>query len=443
MNRKRFHLVSNTICYNRSPMKRLYSSLSAPLQQLLNVIEHYAPAPIYLVGGIVRDLLLAHATEDHDLDLITEADAPSVVAALVAQLGGSQTTHSRFATATWHLPSGLVSSITHIDFATTRTETYPSPAQLPVVTASTIEYDLARRDFTINAMALPLGSDTLIDPHGGQADLASGTLRLLSPISLRQDPTRLLRAVRFEQRFGFTFASNLVEQTADALHHLPNVTGPRIWNELEKISAESNSPAIMSRLAALGVFENIVPGLGWNDSSAESYKILNDLQQDPTWRTLIDTVALPELHTVLWLQPYPKTIWHAAAERLHLRNLIPQALDALATLLHPISEMNYSTQPSIVDAALVDYAKSPLTLITVRCLFANHPVTSQLDQWQAQWRHLKLTVNGNTLRELGLPSGPVYRDILDHIRAMRLDGELDSAEEHACLTQLVQAHLRA
>ncbi len=415
-------------------MKRL-DTLPQQQRRLLALIEQHAPAPVYLVGGAVRDLLIGRNSADFDLDLVTEADAPTVVAALVAQLGGSQTTHQPFATATWQLPADLATPISHIDFATTRTERYPQPAQLPTVTVSTLDHDLARRDFSINAIALPLHGDRLIDPHNGQVDLQNGRLRLLNRHSLRDDPTRLLRAARFEQRFNFTFASNLVEQMADGLRYLPDVTGPRITNELDKISAEPDPAATMARLDQLGVFEQIVPNLCWQSESAGAYAALDKLQTVPAWQQLLQTTRRRNQHYVLWLQPLPEVLWRATCQKLQLPNSVQQALANLNRLLPTLLALPTSAPASSIDATLSHYTKSPLSLIAARAILAAYPIAQQIDQWQAEWRHFQLSVNGDDLRRLGLPPGPAYKAILAQLRALRIDGDLVSAEEHDYLAQ--------
>src|SRR3954452_22209108 len=153
----------------------------AALPGLDRTREAAAGTPIYLVGGAVRDLLLGQ--ERTDLDIAVEGDA----SALGRRLGGEIRTHERFATATVHT-DGL-----ELDLATARSESYPEPGALPEVRPATLTDDLARRDFTLNAMAVPLAGDPeLIDPHGGLADLERGTLRVLHERSFVDDPTRTL-----------------------------------------------------------------------------------------------------------------------------------------------------------------------------------------------------------------------------------------------------------
>ena len=187
-------------------------------QILLSIIADQAASlgmPCYLVGGFVRDLLLGKSV--NDLDIVVEGDAIELGAALVKKHGGKLTPHTRFRTAIWHLPSTLrhVSRQSNafnvhpstLDLITARKETYKHAGALPTIKPSTIDDDLRRRDFTINAMAVRLDGDhfgELLDPLNGQEDLEKGTIRVLYPRSFVDDPTRIFRAVRYEQRHTFS-----------------------------------------------------------------------------------------------------------------------------------------------------------------------------------------------------------------------------------------------
>ena len=156
-------------------------------------------SPLYIVGGRVRDLLLERPAAD--LDLVVEGDALELVRALALDQGGEAIVHPRFGTATYR--NGTL----RFDLATARTETYPRPGVLPDVRPSPIEEDLARRDFTVNAMALrlsPPDAGTLLDRFGSRQDVEDGLIRVLHDDSFIDDPTRIMRAIRYEQRLGFS-----------------------------------------------------------------------------------------------------------------------------------------------------------------------------------------------------------------------------------------------
>ena len=192
------------------------------LRQVAALSAHLG-LPAYLVGGFVRDALLKQPI--NDFDLVVEGDAVKLGRALVKQFGGRLTVHAPFKTAAWFLPVGVgsrygteehrpystpESTIDFIDLISARSETYARPAALPTVKLGTLADDLRRRDFTINALAVRLDGDhfgELSDPLGGRADLQRGLVRVLHSNSFVDDPTRLLRAVRYAERYGFKIES--------------------------------------------------------------------------------------------------------------------------------------------------------------------------------------------------------------------------------------------
>ena len=233
-----------------------------------------AGAPAYLVGGTVRDRLLRMPLTD--LDIVIIGDAPALARRLADQMNAGLTIHPRFGTATVAISdtdtAAAANAITTIDLVTARRETYPRPGALPVVEPGSLHDDLARRDFTINAMAIPLTPDAaravvdpnnIVDPHNGRADLTAGVIRILHPQSFRDDPTRILRAARYAARFNFPLAADTLPPLRQALadHALDTISGDRIRHELERILNEP-SPASALRLAdRWGILAAIHPDL--------------------------------------------------------------------------------------------------------------------------------------------------------------------------------------
>ena len=214
----------------------------------------------YLVGGPVRDALLGEPVAD--LDFSIEGDAVEFGQELAGRLGGTCTTHHRFGTAT------VLAGDERVDLVTARQERYPAPGRLPEVTASAISEDLDRRDFSINAMALPLVEhEELIDPHGGIEDLRKKTVRILHRRSFVDDPTRMLRAVRYEQRFGFRIddASLGCMKSALTEGHANAVSGDRWRHEIERTLEESDPGASLLRAWELGILAGIHPALEKGD----------------------------------------------------------------------------------------------------------------------------------------------------------------------------------
>ena len=202
----------------------------------------------YLVGGPVRDYLLSVPLTD--LDICVVGDAPALAAKLADAIGGRLTVHQRFGTAS------VATSDCAVDLVTARRETYRHPGALPDVTAGHLADDLARRDFTINAMAIPIAGESteLVDPHGGRADLSAGAIRILHPQSFHDDPTRILRAVRYAARFGFQMDDATLEELEAALDDkaMSTLSADRIRHELERILEEANPlPATIRASVAL------------------------------------------------------------------------------------------------------------------------------------------------------------------------------------------------
>ncbi|MBC8646661.1 MAG: CCA tRNA nucleotidyltransferase, partial [Thermoanaerobaculia bacterium] len=225
--------------------------------------------PLYLVGGPVRDLLLGRSVGD--VDLTVEGDGPSFARALAGLCGAEIVVHARFRTATLTLPGG-----SRVDVAAARSETYERPGALPSVRPAGIREDLARRDFTINALALRLTpgfQPQVLDPEGGRADLRDGKIRFLHEGSALDDPTRAFRAARYANRFGFTIAAGTRRAIRKSLESgaFGAVSADRLRREIEKLFAEPDRAGAVSRLTALGLHAALHPALS---SSPETLRRL-------------------------------------------------------------------------------------------------------------------------------------------------------------------------
>src|SRR5215218_3216773 len=230
----------------------------------LEAVREAAREPVYLVGGAVRDLLLGRPRAD--VDLVVEGDA----AALAERLGGAAVEHERFGTVKVEVEGH------ELDIATARTETYPEPGALPVVApAESVEDDLGRRDFTINAIAIPLdGEARLLDPHGGEGDLDARMLRVLHPGSFEDDPTRAIRAARYAAPRYFRSAPG-TEKLLRATD-LTTVSADRRRAELERLAGESSAPRAFELLAEWGLVELREGGL-------ELLRAVDDLLRREHW----------------------------------------------------------------------------------------------------------------------------------------------------------------
>ncbi|MCX5716672.1 MAG: hypothetical protein NTV07_07535 [Candidatus Omnitrophica bacterium] len=235
--------------------KKLRTLLPKQMLRLIGLIAELArqnSCDVFLVGGIVRDILLG--VENYDLDFAIEGDALQLARALAKNTGGSCIVHKMFGTATVTMPDSI-----KVDFATARRERYEKPASLPTVEFSTIKNDLSRRDFTINAMAIAISDlnfGQLIDFFGGQDDLLNKKIRVLHDASFIDDPTRILRAVKFEQRLNFKIESSTHRLLKEAvqMHLLEKVGRWRLNKEVALILKEKNSRKIFKRMEKLGIW---------------------------------------------------------------------------------------------------------------------------------------------------------------------------------------------
>jgi len=385
----------------------------SPIQQiLLSHISTQAASldmPHYLVGGVVRDLLLGKPV--HDLDVIVEGNAILLGERLIRKYGGRLTRHPQFLTAIWQIESDS------IDLITARAETYSQPGALPRVQPAAIADDLRRRDFTINALALQLDGgrfSALLDPLHGREDLAQGIIRALHPRSFIDDPTRIFRAVRYERRYGF----QLEEQTlalinVESLQTLAELSGERIRHELDLILAEENAALMLARLYEL----NVLRVLNLPDpQNIFSHPIEVSLAEFETPQKQLT------LRYLLWLANLAGQESSAIAQRLDFNSERCAALAAL----HQIQQELPRLQNSRPSAWTFFLEKFPPLAVCALWLINGQ---IELKNFLTQWRYIKPVMTGGDLKARGVMPGPRYKQILARVRAAWLDGEINNAEE--------------
>ncbi len=430
----------------------LLDSLDPAVWQMVLAISEEAAGlqlPLYFVGGIVRDMLLGHSPTD--LDMVVEGDAIALAQALRDKFGGEVRSHKRFGTAKWLLTPAVWAAVApqpaaeelpdSIDFVTARTEFYARPTALPEVTRGSIKLDLHRRDFTINTLAVRLDGaylGQLLDFYGGRRDLENGVIRVLHSLSFVDDPTRILRAARLEQRLGFTIEPRTAELIADALPLLDRVSGPRLRHELELTFLEPAPIRVMNRLNQLDVFEYIYPGLAWTAETAAVFVRVPHFVADPVWQRALAQGSVEFVYFALWLAPLDPLIQMGVMERLRVRKATREDVSACCRAWETARNLPADARPSVVEKALRPYV--PRVLLIVRILLNGRPQAQLLDNYYGEWRQVKTAVTGHTLRQMGLKPGPEYSVILDKLLAARLDGEVtDEAGEQALLAELIAA----
>jgi tRNA nucleotidyltransferase (CCA-adding enzyme) len=403
----------------------------------------------------VRDLLLERPSLD--FDLVVEGDAIALARALSNKYGGRVTGHARFGTAKWHLDGKgdaqpckiAVEGLTSIDLVTARTEFYTHPTALPTVERGSIKLDLHRRDFTINTMALRLDGrhyGELHDYWGGLEDLRNGLVRVLHSLSFVDDPTRILRAARFEQRFAFRIEKRTMELLLEARGLIERLSGDRIRHELNHILASSFAAQILHRLNELELLKAIHPDLPWDDWLAARIESLHalgrqnasrGLEPEPEWELSSEGKQLQqELGYVLWLMTLPQGKTGGVVSRLKLPAHLGKAI-AAASRLWEYRQSLADAQPSAATALLEDVP--PLARYALYLATNDYRVRGALRSYVTHWKSVEPCTDGHALRARGMPPGPHYKHLLQRLRDAWLDGEVSTPEqEQAFLERLLK-----
>lgn len=435
----------------------LEKSIPAEHLTLLKTIAetaHKLHQALYIVGGFVRDLLLERPSLD--FDLVVEGDAIALAKALAHQHGGRITTHARFGTAKWYLEHQTPTQQPlppFLDLITARTEFYTHPTALPTVERGSIKLDLHRRDFTINTLALRLDGlhfGELHDYWGGYNDLRQGVIRVLHSVSFVDDPTRMLRAVRFEQRFGFQIeartreliASALAPQDSTGTPLLERVSGDRIRHELDHVLDEPNAAGILARLHELGLLQAIHPTLPWSERLYADISTLPRQLPAPEWSLGADVKGIPTPRAVaytLWFAQLSPTAVGAVYARLKLPQTLEMILLSTSGLWDEFPDL-CTQKPSEITTRLDKVHLLGLYACYLSCY---HPSTRAcIEQYVTIWRKMHPHTNGNSLQAAGLRPSPVFSEILSALRAAWLDGQIRShQEEETLLAKLIAPHM--
>jgi tRNA nucleotidyltransferase (CCA-adding enzyme) len=364
-------------------------------------------APVWLVGGAVRDLLLG--ADSVDLDVAVEGDARAVARELAVRLDGDAKLHERFGTAT--VRAGELT----LDLATARTETYPHPGALPIVEEASIKADLARRDFTINAMAAALGPGrlgALLDPHRGRDDLDAKLIRVLHARSFLDDPTRLLRALRYEARLQFRLEPETERLAREAIAAAAPATalGSRIRDELLDLLGEPRGADAVARMRELGLDAALAPPLAGADAAlvrraAEAAPIA---RAERRFAALAALVAADPDELAGWL------------DDIHLRAEDRDAVLRAARKAPQLAETLAVPLPDSTLHALLHCEPPELMALALALGAREASIRHYLDELAGA----RLEITGDDLRTAGVPEGPAIGQALERTLRRKLDGEL-------------------
>ncbi|MCI5142099.1 MAG: CBS domain-containing protein [Candidatus Electrothrix sp. ATG1] len=398
----------------------------------------------YVVGGFVRDLLLQ--TKNLDIDIVVEGDGILFARELAAKKQATVRTHEKFATATVILADGM-----RIDVATARLEYYAFPAAMPTVEHSSLKQDLFRRDFTINAMALHLNPKRfglLVDFFNSQNDLKERRIRVLHNLSFVEDPTRIFRAVRFEQRLDFTISRHTEKLMRNAvrMHMYEKFSGPRFFNELKLILSEDHPLASLRRLDSFDLFPVLWPDLRPNLKIDRRFThILTQAEKTISWFKLLflkdggEQASRCKAWMVCLLAVFSRSRDQELRNFCHRFELPPKHRKLL---LRQKSKADHIAQhmlrrPEILPAEIY-WLLDPLDnegLLYLMSIARKKHIRQQVSLYVTHLRSVCSLISGKDLKKLGYSPGASFRLMINHALGAQLNGKISSKKEAVALIQ--------
>ena len=368
----------------------------------------------YLVGGVVRDLLLGYS--NLDLDVVIEGDAVKLAQRIAKIRQLRLVTHPRFGTVK------LSDDNFTLDIATARCETYSNPGALPTVIYGTLSGDLFRRDFSINAMAIslvPSNYGELIDPYQGRNDIERRYIRILHPGSFSDDATRILRAIRYEQRLGFELELQTSQMLKQDISMLDTISGDRIRHELELILKEKHPESALGRLGELGALQKInvaLRGNGWITEKFSKARLLSKSDQ------------LPSLYLCLFIYSLSQ---RENGQLIHRLNVPAKLARALRDTLQLKSRLHLLCKTSVKHSEIYYLLREydPLAVKANAITSESSSTRSNLELFLTKLRYVKTLLNGDSLKKLGFSAGLELGEILQVLHKAKLDGEVKTVEE--------------
>jgi tRNA nucleotidyltransferase (CCA-adding enzyme) len=385
---------------------------------------------VYTAGGFVRDLLL-RAEENLDVDIVVEGDGIKFAKALAKQCGARVRIHRKFCTGVVIFPDGF-----KIDVATARTEHYEYPAAMPIIKMGSIRLDLYRRDFTINALAIKLNVKSfgrVYDYFGGQRDLKEKVIRVLHSLSFVEDPTRVFRAIRFEQRFHFrigNFTLNLIKNAVKKgfVHQL---SGKRVFNELAIIFNEPNPIEVLERMHGLNVLRAVHPGLA---SIQDIRRIFRSIRAVIAWYELLYRGESIEEWVIYFLGMIDQLDDHQAKDLckyLMIKNKAMRkiwiARNGYKLIERPLFDRVDDLKNSDIYRVFTDLPIEAILFWMAKT--KQEFIKKAISTYLSKLRDVKTIITGKDLVQLGLPPGPIFQEILTDILNARLNGNITTKEQ--------------
>jgi tRNA nucleotidyltransferase (CCA-adding enzyme) len=426
-------------------MRSLIEKLPQDLLELVYLTRDAAEQQgenAYLVGGFVRDLLLG--VKNYDLDFVIELDGIGVAEVLSQKLKAKLIRHRRFGTAT------LVIGHHHkIDISTARRESYPQPAALPHVAPGTLQDDLFRRDFTINALAIAVTGSafgTLIDYYGGLHDMRDRNIRILHPASFIDDPTRILRGIRFEQRLDFTFEPETRKCLIEAVRQgmLLQVQPQRLRDDLILMFKEEHPLKEIRRMKDLTGVSFIDEGLSL---PAESLGLFKSIEQHIVW---FKREFSERRHIDTWLVYFMGLLEPLSVRRCEAvlkKFVFPRGVDKrIMVYKQEADTLRKALVRERIRVSRIFNLLEPLSYEVIILLLASLKDPRARERIDVFLRHhngTKSSITGKDLLALGVEPGPHYQRILRAVLNARLDGKVKNREEEIAFARdLVSHHKR-
>ncbi len=436
----------------RSLVKLMRDRLPKDIYALLETIGDLGDElgmATYAVGGFVRDLLLEQP--NYDIDIVVEGNGIAYARELAKLLNGRIREHKKFLTAIV-IFKDAAGKTRHIDVATARLEYYEYPAAMPTVELSSLKLDLIRRDFTINALAIRLESPIfgqLVDFFGGQRDINDRRIRVLHTLSFVEDPSRCLRAVRFEQRYNFKLGAaveKLIKNTL-TLKLMDKLLGARLFHEMRIIFDEPNPIYILQRLDKLGILPAIHPQLLLNPQKLELLRSLKDILD---WYRLLYFEQNPQPWIVYTLGLCSKLNYQDSAsivKRLGVPEAQQQEFLQLRERIRSSRERinnwykNKNRKTSELCIILEGMPIEMLLFIMGRTV--SERLRKSLSRYITTWQHETISIDGKDLLAIDLTPGPIYRHIMHTVKVAKLDGLAPTRESQYALAQKIAAEFMA
>lgn len=390
---------------------------------------------LFLVGGVVRDLILG--IKNYDVDFVVEGDGLIFAEKLNNIVGGNMTVYRKFNTVKIVINKGIV-----IDIATARREVYESPAVLPQVEKSSIECDLSRRDFTINALAISLNDNTygeLLDYFYGKKDLINRKIKILHNASFIEDPLRIFRAIRFKHRLNLEIEENTWDLAKKAVESgiFDKITIERVIEELYCIFKEDNNTAMLQDLNKLFVLYKIFPEItSWDNV----YYLFNKCNESIKWFSKVGEKELVIDKILLYVMIF---CYAADDENLVCKKfgLSKVQIDTIKNIClygnHIIKELNKGNLTAYEIVTILKGINNEALVLLTAISYNKKEVKTNIKNYFNNIKQVELCITGKEIRECGIKPGPLYKTILDRIYKEKVNGNIHTKEEELELLKVL------